>query len=231
MEKIPEYNARYIRSAHKFVEGELTIRDVCAPCNNGPLSELDSYICQLYDAQFHRIARARQPQTFVYCYELLLRWLLKISYNSSRANHSNVNLLSRYKEFILKGGSPPQEVQVRLELVHPSPIPKHVHGSASRDVIPPQSVRCSRVELPNCPISGVTVRMVAINSYYFWIVFTPFGAETAVLEAALRGKKLFPTKKRLSLFSTRGMLEPHRDWVLDEKASESMQMFRARTGR
>ena len=147
IQRVPGYNARYIGSQQKFVEAELTVKDVCASCNNGALSTLDSYICRLFDAQFVRIAQPRRARTLVYEYEPLLRWLLKTSYNAARANHTDVTRLGVYSSFILLGGIPPQDVQMRLELVHPSKNPKHVPGSNSREFIAPQSVRCSRAEM------------------------------------------------------------------------------------
>jgi hypothetical protein len=65
IKRAPSYNARYIGKAEKFVGAELTVKDVCSECNSGALSLLDHYICTLYDAQFGRMAAAREPRLFL----------------------------------------------------------------------------------------------------------------------------------------------------------------------
>ena len=59
--------------------GELTIEDVCAPCNNGRLSKLDNYAGEWWD-------RNVQPDTTELDAEepILGRWLGKIAYNMQR---------------------------------------------------------------------------------------------------------------------------------------------------
>jgi hypothetical protein len=42
----------YLKKIDKTVVGEPQIRDVCAECNNGPLSMLDEYACRLWDECF-----------------------------------------------------------------------------------------------------------------------------------------------------------------------------------
>jgi len=47
-------NHSYFGKHEKYIDAELTIRDVCASCNNGPLSSLDAYACTLFDDHFSR---------------------------------------------------------------------------------------------------------------------------------------------------------------------------------
>ena len=212
----------------KYLDVELTIKDVCAKCNNGPLSALDSYACTLYDAQFSRQAVQREARTFVYDYVTLVRWLLKMSFNSARANASDVDVLSAFTPLIVYGGVPPHHVQVRLELIHPSTNPNWKPGSESTKEIPAATIRCARVAMPENPLPGTTVRLVAINSYYFWLTVTPPEADTGDLHARLPGKLLLPNLSKLSLYPTRGMLELHSDWLSNQKGNQSMRALRAR---
>jgi len=221
-------NTSYLGKLEKFIDAELTIKDVCASCNNGPLSALDAYICDLFDAQFSRPAVRRQARTFVYDYDKLLRWLLKISFNTARANDSDVAVLSSYTSFMLKGGAPPPEVQVHLELVHASPNPNWSPGSAAMKEIPAVSIRCARVEMPEDPLPGTTLRLVALYGFYFWIIIAPTGTETTPLHHGLPGKLLPSGRGKLALYPSRGMLELHADWVRNPRASQSMRDLRVR---
>lgn len=228
IERTPSYNARYLGKNEKFFEGDLTVRDVCASCNNGVLSALDDYICQLFDAQFSRIALARQSRTFIFNFSLLLRWLLKASYNSARANQSDVALLARFAPFVLGGDLPPDAVEVRLELIHPSKNPNYRPGGGGSKEIPPQSVRCCRIEVPNNPVPGATIRLVAINSFYFWLIFWPPETDPLPLQKLLPGTSLSSRNERVRMFPSRGMLELHSDWMLNPRARQSMKTLRAR---
>jgi len=73
----------------KVFSGEFTVKDVCETCNNGELSKLDRYLCVLYDRYFAKIVEDGTSVEFEYDFGRLTRWLLKISYNSSRTtgNH------------------------------------------------------------------------------------------------------------------------------------------------
>lgn len=230
IQRTPNYKARYVGKSEKFVEGDLTVKDVCASCNNGALSALDDYICQLYDAHFSRIALARRSRTLFFDFPLLLRWLLKASYNSARANQSDVGLLARYAPFVLRGGPLPEEMEVRLELIHPSKNLNYRPGTRCRKDIPPESARCFRVEIPENPAPGTTVRCIAINSFYFWLIFWPPDTDLSPLRALLPGTALPPNATRMSVFPSRGTLELHTDWVLNPKAGQSMKALRARNG-
>ena len=51
---------------------------------------LDGYACQLWDECFHCIVPAGAQNAFRYDYHLLVRWLLKICFNSARMHDSDV---------------------------------------------------------------------------------------------------------------------------------------------
>ncbi|PYU42077.1 MAG: hypothetical protein DMG54_17460 [Acidobacteria bacterium] len=51
-------------TGEKAILSALEIHDVCARCNNGPLSRLDAYLCELNDLYFSTIAHAGDFGTF-----------------------------------------------------------------------------------------------------------------------------------------------------------------------
>jgi hypothetical protein len=72
-------------TGEKAILSALEIRHVCARCNSGPLSQLDTYLCALNDKYFSKIVRPGDRVRVQYDFDLLLRMLLKISYNVVRA--------------------------------------------------------------------------------------------------------------------------------------------------
>ncbi|MEG4233590.1 hypothetical protein QUA40_15950 [Microcoleus sp. Pol11C3] len=47
-ERKPERSKRFLAKINNFVDGEPSIKDVCAVCNNGVLSNLDGYFNEIY---------------------------------------------------------------------------------------------------------------------------------------------------------------------------------------
>lgn len=84
--RVPSYIGRYTERANKVQAGELVIKDVCQFCNNGSLSKLDDYLCNLFDSSFKDFVREYETVNFAYDYDLLARVLLKLSFNTARAS-------------------------------------------------------------------------------------------------------------------------------------------------
>jgi len=85
-----------------MVGGERKIKDVCAKCNNSALSELDAYGKQLLVG--NGLLGRNYPKrtlTLHYDYGMLLRWLLKISFNSSRADGAHSPLFEPFVPFMM----------------------------------------------------------------------------------------------------------------------------------
>lgn len=99
----------------KMVGGEAKVKDVCAECNNGVLSKLDSYGKGM-------LARAGllvnnylgRSLTLPYDHSQLLRWLLKISFNSSRTDGVHSYLFDEFVPFILGESEPPPRHRIAL---------------------------------------------------------------------------------------------------------------------
>lgn len=87
-----------INGVENIFVGAPTIRDVCNICNNGVLSELDSYGKTLSERYF--INTVYDKVDFYYDYNLLLRWLLKVTFNGSRAFKSTFDSFYKYISYI-----------------------------------------------------------------------------------------------------------------------------------
>jgi hypothetical protein len=80
-----DYSLKYHSAPDKVLPAEHIIKDVCAECNNGPLSALDDYVKSLHHRYFSKSYQTIKKTTFKYDFEKLTKWLLKVSYNSARA--------------------------------------------------------------------------------------------------------------------------------------------------
>ncbi len=100
------------------IRADLIIRDVCNVCNNGVLADLDSYaesvLRPILEAELGKsvsiIADAR-----------LLRWVLKVGYNSERASRpEEVDELRRFVPFITGlDPTPPRQIDLMAALISP----------------------------------------------------------------------------------------------------------------
>jgi len=192
-----ELTNRYVEKMGKIILAELTIGDVCGTCNNGSLSVLDRYGSSLYDKSFSAPIKKGQSTTFQYDYHLLLRWLLKLSYNSARvSNEGNADVLSQFKQYILGLEDAPRDMYLyvlpvtsyKFSAAESEKMHKHMQELGE---IPPVFLRISEWVLKNFPFAIKPIRMVALNSYYFFI-FCPQvdipGHSAASLQRGLRKK-------------------------------------------
>lgn len=101
--------------ARKMVRGELQVRDVCASCNNGPLSALDDYGRRMLIGNGLLVRNFLSPQLALsYDYDLLVRWLLKLSFNSSRTDGAHSHLFEQYIPYMLRGEGRPKRNEVAV---------------------------------------------------------------------------------------------------------------------
>jgi hypothetical protein len=161
--RAPSYVMRFSAQAKKVFGADLIVKDVCARCNNGPLSALDTYACNLYDGYFSRIVDQNERVVFRYNHDQLLRWLLKVSYNSSRTTHIDTAFHRTFKKYMLGEAEKPDFVSVMLDIV----VPSVINGIT----LEPRATRCARIFVGRRR-PWVCVRLVAVNSYYFYLVIT-----------------------------------------------------------
>ncbi|MBN8467403.1 hypothetical protein JYJ95_12845 [Corallococcus exiguus] len=153
-----------------FYKGEPTIKDVCSECNNKKLSQLDAYLAGLYDSHLHRVVMPGEAAQFAYDYAKLVRTLFKISYNSGRAwaEPRIVNAHKKLSKFILDGGYCTKHM-LRLQIVTAA---KRVNAE-DRSLIgylEPRLMRCALVPYDGQYNNRFLVRLVAINSYWFYLI-------------------------------------------------------------
>ena len=119
-----------IHNNYRFVDNRgMTISDVCSSCNNGILSELDSYGKQLIESCFYIPYKFNDyyiPFDVTLNYELYTRWILKIAYNSILCDkHDNVYIKECIHYIMGKTTSYPTNVSVLLGLhINLNPMPE-----------------------------------------------------------------------------------------------------------
>ncbi len=139
--------------AGRMVKGEAKIKDVCAECNNGPLGQLDAYGKGFLTNSGLLVQNYRKDRLFIqYEYSLLLRWLLKISFNSARADGVHAHFFDEHIPFIMGQDPPPKRHRVAIVLYlsapvllknHRSPPASFVEISQGSGVVSPFHVRIS----------------------------------------------------------------------------------------
>jgi len=197
IKRVPDYDARYFGNPDKVLSAEHTIRDVCTACNNGVLSELDAYGCRLFDDYFHLTDIRGAPVNFRYDFDLILRWLLKISYNASRSVGIDTEYLQRCVPYILGAEDTIKDVWLLAVLVEP--VTGIIRGVY--DELPPYGVRAARVETAEDVPLPFIVRLVAVNAFYFLLVITKDGeaANFALAKRLLPGKQVPRTRRSVWL--------------------------------
>lgn len=170
------------RAPVTHLKGDLVVRDVCETCNNGVLADLDAYGKELYERYFATPLYAGEAVEFKFDRERLLRWLLKISYNSARAQNADFGILREYRKTILGQAPIPDHVSSWLHLVAPSylapsqdPRPAKRKEEGSPFVHEPDWFRICQFRLPMNPAANLVQRLIIINSFAFTFVIAPFG--------------------------------------------------------
>lgn len=155
----------------RFYSGDPVVKDVCGDCNSGRLNRLDTYLCEVFDRFMHRVLLPGEGVQLEYDYDLLLRALLKITYNSSRVmtEAKTTETLARFSSFILNGGYHPHVV-LRLQIVTASKAVNFV-TEESHD-FGPHALRTGTMAYEGPLQHRFFVRLIGINSYWFFLVFS-----------------------------------------------------------
>lgn len=161
----------------KSVPSEPKIKDVCENCNNVALSELDAYICVLFDKYFATILEKGDKVIFRYDYDRLARWLLKLSYNSARAENAfDVFALEPLAKYIVMQEPEPQNYfRAFVQLQYPGRISKddlaNSDDSARTEIFYPVVNRAGHMLFSLSNGSRKILRAVHLCSYTFLIAF------------------------------------------------------------
>jgi hypothetical protein len=174
-EGVETFNAR---SPMRQVAGDVVINDVCRGYNNGVLSDLDRFGKDLFDSTLKHPVFAGQTITFATSRSLLLRWLLKLCYNSARVHNADCDLLAGFVPVILgQKMASPIEMRVFASLVCPSDLSAQPPRAARPDqatsehIWLPEWFRVTQLRFPKgLPCPNVVRRQVMINSFVFTLV-------------------------------------------------------------
>lgn len=168
IERNPDF-LTYNKATNSFYKGEAVIKDVCAKCNNGALSKLDEYLAGLYDSHLESIVVAGDGVGLDYDYNMLLRVLLKISFNSARSSGSDklVKAHQKFINYILKG-THRGDVMLRLQIVTAS-TECSLDGESLRTV-KPEVLRCADIGYDGVLANRFMIRLIAINSFWFYLI-------------------------------------------------------------
>ena len=161
-------HAHYSPKSGKVHGADYLVKDVCATCNNNKLSVLDTYFCSLYDEYFCLPRDSGSVIEFSYNFDLLLRALLKIAYNTARSSSTEVRPLVRLAKYVLDGGTTPEGVALVAELVSPSYVVDRAHPDLLPEKVLPTMYRSARGKLLTS--HGGDVRIVAIGSFFFHLL-------------------------------------------------------------
>jgi hypothetical protein len=193
----------YLSKIDKLISSEPKVKDVCSECNNGVLSELDNYACLQWDKFFHKILEREERITFEYNYNLLLRWLLKMSYNSARVQNSGTKQLGICKDYILGKSGKPDNVVLHLQLTYPSELTEQdktfVKEKGLLKIIryEPRLNRVGHVIYMTSKGYGRVIRAIYLQSYVFLIHLFPTSVSIQERNSNLRDfqKKLYYAKR------------------------------------
>ncbi|MDX5627942.1 MULTISPECIES: hypothetical protein [unclassified Brenneria] len=110
--------------ANDVIGGEAKIADVCGDCNNGPLGNLDGYGKNfLIENGFLTQSFFKTKTDINYDYNMLLRWVMKISYNAAVAGGEPYSsVFNDYRKFILEGVDIPDKSEVMMFFGITSPV-------------------------------------------------------------------------------------------------------------
>jgi hypothetical protein len=154
----------------KAILSALEIHDVCARCNNGPLSLLDQYFCSLNEQFFSKIVRPGQRVRFEYDFDLLLRMLLKVGYNVARARKWHLGNWRDSAAYILGAVASPLGYRVFLQLIVPTPLERvRVPVSPGTTEVTPLPLRVYLTDVTSSP-GLVSAYSVSIWSYRFFVL-------------------------------------------------------------
>jgi hypothetical protein len=205
----------YNPKAGKFRHMEMVISDVCGTCNNGPLSDLDAYGAILYDRYFDHYYMGGESIEFSVDFQKLAKWLLKLSYNAARVNESDHKRLSLYAPFLLNADMElPDDFSIAVDLVLPELVEPY------QEPVLPGSNRICQIKFTQPIDDWCTVRLVAINSFYFWILIQDLPDDQVNLThfhavvSQLRGTTLHREAESVLLNSSGAKIsELHADWA------------------
>lgn len=198
--------------AQKLVPSEGKIKDVCAICNNVHLGSLDGLVKNMFqDSGIMTNNYLRDHVDFKYNYNILKRWLLKVSYNSARAAGNKYYRFKRFTSFMLGHEQEESDVEILVGLYKPEILSKEEMAKFKESLVFGKNGEFnpfhSRVAwLPDID-PNFKVRMIVIGALIFHIIIYNVGQKLGHKKAKLRQwlkknpkmTKLVPNRKQITV--------------------------------
>jgi hypothetical protein len=161
-----DYQRRAVR------RGRITpVRDTCAKCNGGILSRLDGYASRLDKTYFSQIVGPKPDIDFRFDFGLLLRWLLKLAYNSDRTGAPPYEMKIFVPYILGEASEPPLHTTLLLGLISSSTTRADIHGSNAPEIVKPESCGVGHLQAgPPAKADIALGRDVQINSFLFFVI-------------------------------------------------------------
>ena len=219
--------------AEKMVGGEQTVRDVCQTCNGVKLSSLDDYGKKLLtDNNMLKQNFEKLSLDFSHNYELLARWLLKISFNSSRTDNVHAHLFERFIPFMLEGINPPMksELVIIASLAAPLVLEESKEGYEVFRVLAGGSGRINpfivRIAYGPKNSQSYTLRIVMFGPLMFSILIFATGTSAGAASIITRQlvKQFLPEGTLLSSTRSRALLKAGKATWMDYYGPQFMRV-------
>jgi hypothetical protein len=164
--------------AKKTICGEIKVKDVCDNCNNNVLGKLDNY-AKNFLSQHGVLTDVFLPEEMEleYDYDLLLRWLLKLSFNAVRQDGVQAPLFVDSVPYMLglKAGEP-LNMDVVVQILKPVQHSAEEIEMLNRLGVPvsdcgktnPFIARIGKAMISG-PNGGFTIRTVIMGALIFYI--------------------------------------------------------------
>lgn len=175
------------KAKKKFVESDPVIKDVCEPCNSGPLSSLDGYGKSLYEKSLSKYLYGGSDQQIEFEFKPLVKWLLKIAFNSARVNNTDLEILADYAPLLVSEQALPPHLHVFVSSVAPSRESEQGDSCVamhSKDNVVhfPSWFRIGVFRIKDFDSTSWAFRHIAINSYCFYLLIPKLNNEDALKE-------------------------------------------------
>ena len=165
-------------AAEKMLPGEGKVKDVCANCNNKILGSLDAYGKELLAGAGILVPNyTKLDLTLQYDFDKLVRWLLKMSFNSARIDGAHSHLFERLIPYMLgeSAGPPRSKVAVIAYLAGPEYLDQvkrvqepYASAAGGSDRLNPFLTRICYSAFPN--IKNYTLRLNIFGPLVFYIL-------------------------------------------------------------
>lgn len=194
----------YSDKSKRMFKADLVVKDVCKLCNNGVLSDIDSSFVKLYDNFIRTPLLPGSNAELNFDYDLLLRELLKISFNSARASADGfkaIKALKKYVPYILGNVDSAPDLMLRLQIVTSS---KKLNTETNKfeGMMEAELLRSCKMVYRGPQHSSYIIRLVALNSFWFYLIVPLKKVSASKKEAFLGGFTDFFNLKGVSLDST-----------------------------